>query len=297
MRRSLSLTALAALLLASVPAQAQKRAKPKVEEDVAAPNISHTPVKEAKRGEPLAISAEVYDDSDVEVTVYFRKFGEGMDKAHRAQMLKVGNNYQAVIPGIAVMDDIEYFLEAFDVQGNGPTRHGSDKKPHQVKVGDTAGKVAVVAPPPPPPPDGGDRVIAANPIAAPPPPMVVEPEEPSGPKADLTFVWAALGAGGAGLLSGTIFLVMAGSAEDEATKGGNDRTQLNELLDQAATRRTVSLISFAAGGAALAAGGALFFLLKPQVGSSSGGMMSTSAVDFAPSAPGADVGATMRVRF
>lgn len=285
-------------LMASLASSAALAAGPKaaVEEDVAAPNISHTPVKTARRGQPLTITAEVYDDSEVEVTLYFRKFGEGMDKAHRAQMLQVGDKYQAVVPGIAVMEDLEYFLEAFDVNGNGPTRHGSDKKPHQVKVTDE------LAPPPPP---VAAKVISAAPAgeapaAAVPVPAPVEPPPPpevSGPpREDMPMILGALGGGGAGLLAGTIFLVMATSAEDEVQAGGKDRKALDELLAQSATRRTLSLASFTVGILAAGAGAALYFLGAPAAAAPATPPPPVP-VSVAPSAPGAEVGASVSVMF
>jgi hypothetical protein len=112
--------------------------------DKKAPKITHTPISKANAGEAIEIRATITDQSAVfGATVYYRLAGGG--EFLSASLVKTtGDEYVATIPAAAVTGDVDYFLEAFDVHGNGPTLVGSQPKPLRIAV-TAAAK----------PPDGG----------------------------------------------------------------------------------------------------------------------------------------------
>ncbi len=115
------------LLCLALPAAAQ--------EAPVGPALDHTPVVHATPGEPLTLTATIHSGNGVfQPIVSFRHVGE-------AAWVKVpllpsgGDLYSATIPGASLGSDIEYYLEAYDNDGNGPARAGSADVPFRISVG------------------------------------------------------------------------------------------------------------------------------------------------------------------
>lgn len=100
--------------------------------DEDAPRITHVPVERVVRGESLAISATITDESEIFApTLYFRSPGE---EGYESVILqRNGDVYTAQIP---VDGDVQYWLEAYDEYGNGPTRDGTPGSPRLVVLVD-----------------------------------------------------------------------------------------------------------------------------------------------------------------
>ncbi len=99
--------------------------------DVDPPVIFHKPPAAAIVGQPLEIVAEIKDPSGVfGPTLYYRK--PGTAKFASAAMNEAGGKFSATIPATAVTGDLDYFIEAFDNEGNGPARKGTPEKPLKV---------------------------------------------------------------------------------------------------------------------------------------------------------------------
>lgn len=104
------------------------------------PRITHTPVERVQRGEPLRISATMKDESEIFApTLYFRSPGqEGYESVILHQE---GDVFTAQIP---LDGDVQYWIEAYDEYGNGPTRVGTPAAPHLVVVVDRPPPAPVV---------------------------------------------------------------------------------------------------------------------------------------------------------
>ncbi|MBN2359914.1 MAG: hypothetical protein JXR83_10705 [Deltaproteobacteria bacterium] len=96
--------------------------------------MSHQPITRAVIGEPIEIRTTITDQSGVfEARLHYRLAGGG--EFLSASLVKTtGDEYVASIPAGAVTGDIEYFLEAFDIHGNGPALVGSQPKPLRIAV-------------------------------------------------------------------------------------------------------------------------------------------------------------------
>jgi hypothetical protein len=102
--------------------------------DVLGPRVLHEVVSKGTLGSTVDVTAKMEDESGIfEPKVYFRRIGESEFNA--IDMLSKPNGiWVASIPATLVTRDIEYFVEAFDTMGNGPTRHGTPDRPHFIKV-------------------------------------------------------------------------------------------------------------------------------------------------------------------
>ncbi len=157
MLRFASAAAAIAALAFAAPAQAVDRQPPE---------IRHQVLFEAVFGEPVPVRASIIDESEVfEPTVFYRAAG-AKDFSPLSMKKKGKADFEAVIPGSVSTADFEYFIEAYDAQGNGPARLGSADAPLRVKAVaqlSPEARTATSSPPPPPPP-------AAQQTALPPPP-------------------------------------------------------------------------------------------------------------------------------
>jgi hypothetical protein len=138
---------------AAAPAQA---AKGKKAVDTAAPTITHTPPLACPKpvppatDVPCAVEAVIVDDSGVfDPTLLFRLQGSAAyDRAPMKPREGAADTYVGVVPAaVAAAGDVEYLIEAFDVEGNGPARAGTEAAPLVLAK---AAPVVVVVPPPPP---------------------------------------------------------------------------------------------------------------------------------------------------
>lgn len=176
--------------------------------DLRAPTITHVRVTEAPQGEPLVVRARIDDESDVFApAVYFRAEGEG--EFVSLPMKKVSNGYEAIIPGQQVSGSLEYFIEAFDVEGNGPAHEGSPEAPIRVSTYRPGKKPPpVILTPPPPPPPPSDAAL----VAAPPPPAG---EEEDGVTSQWWF-WTLIAVGAAAaVVTPVVILTRPGPVQDE----------------------------------------------------------------------------------
>jgi hypothetical protein len=98
------------------------------------PVIQHTPVAQAVLNVSIEISARIVDANPVAFPrVYYRHVGE--TRYQMITMAPKGSTLLGVIPGFVVTSDgVEYYIEAFDTLGNGPTYHGTAEAPHRVTV-------------------------------------------------------------------------------------------------------------------------------------------------------------------
>src|SRR5712692_8426047 len=120
------------------PPPAEEVAQGPVDNDP--PVLTHTPVTTAKKGKPLTITAHATDPSGVFGPVlYLRK--RGMPATDYIPMRMVPSKTGApgtyaveIPPALVSVDALEYYIEAWDNAGNGPTRAGSPESPFAVKV-------------------------------------------------------------------------------------------------------------------------------------------------------------------
>jgi len=174
--------ALALLLTLVAPASA-------LADDVDAPSIVHDEIRAGRLGHPLLLRATITDESGVFDPVLLYRVGEGAEFL-RLPLVPVEGEadlYEATIPGEIVSGDLQYFIEAFDNNGNGPARYGDEALPIKIAVLTTAEPL----------PDAETPTTSDEPVAA-------EPEGGGG-------LWIGLGVGaGAVLLIGVAVAAAAG---------------------------------------------------------------------------------------
>ena len=216
--------------------------------DAAPPRIVHTPVREAPANKTLTLQAVIEDESGVfEPTLYYRS--AGTRKFSSASMTKTsGSAYVVTIPAAVMATDLDYFLEAYDVHGNGPARFASSEAPQRVRA---------LGPPNP-------EAVATS--------AAVSPAEPT--HRLRTFGYATAGVGAAGLIAGGIFGLSARSREKDALKDGSAMGARNKYNDARSAATTANVL-FIAGGA-LAAVGVVLAILPSLQGS---GAKSSTAAD------------------
>lgn len=103
--------------------------------DDAGPDIVVEPILRAETGRGIVIEAEITDKDGVfDPKLSYRAIGE--TKFLTSAMVPAGgsNRFRAEIPGSAVTGPMEYFVEAYDAQGNGPSRSAPATRPHKVFV-------------------------------------------------------------------------------------------------------------------------------------------------------------------
>lgn len=98
--------------------------------DTAPPQIVHEPCEAFQKGVAYEVVARFYDESPIfDPKVVFRR---GKRKWQNRPFKRQGdnNNFVALIPAkFLKKGNIEYFIEAFDENGNGPARYGSTDAP------------------------------------------------------------------------------------------------------------------------------------------------------------------------
>lgn len=136
-----------AALLAAPGADAAKHKTKKG--DAAAPVITHTPPPEHGGASPLIIEATIVDDSGVfDPTLLVRAPGGTFERVAMRPVDGRQDTFAAEVPAALLGGDVEYLIEAYDDNGNGPARAGDEAAP--LRVAFVA--AAVAAPPPQPPP-------------------------------------------------------------------------------------------------------------------------------------------------
>jgi hypothetical protein len=122
-----------------------------VSSDVDPPQLTVSPVTRAIRGKPLMVTANAQDPSGIFGPIlYVRKKGLGANDYVPIKMAAskiVPGEFSIDVPAaLTNIDALEYYVEAWDMVGNGPARMGSAGAPLSVVIGEEM-KV-VVAPPP-----------------------------------------------------------------------------------------------------------------------------------------------------
>lgn len=118
--------------------------------DDGGPVIADAPVVDAMLGKSVTIRATIEDEDGVFApSVYVRTVGStqylnipmhpaaSSSSPSSSQAAKSGV-FEATIPGEVVLGDLEYFIEAFDVEGNGPSQRGTPQVPLHIVVNDEA---------------------------------------------------------------------------------------------------------------------------------------------------------------
>src|SRR5262245_21843381 len=102
--------------------------------DTTAPRVLHEVVNKGTIGQNLELRVRLQDQSEIfEPKVYFRRVGEL--EYNTIDLVKgPKDEWVGLVPATFVTRDIEYFLEAYDIMGNGPSRHGGPDRPHLVKI-------------------------------------------------------------------------------------------------------------------------------------------------------------------
>lgn len=137
MTRFLRLSAFGLAVLVAWPAgvdASPKKSRPRAGAHDDGPDILVSPVQGAVQGQGVVIDAEITDAEGVfEPKLFFRGIGE--TKYLSLGMVPVqGSLYRAEIPGTSVTGPMEYFVEAYDGQGNGPARSAPQTRPHKLFV-------------------------------------------------------------------------------------------------------------------------------------------------------------------
>ena len=100
-----------------------------------APQITHTPMTTASKGQPLTVTADLTDNSSVaSATLYYRKGGASQ---YSNLNMSPGSTYQATIPSSSVTEKgLEYYITAVDDSGHVSTEPATNPltSPHVVQV-------------------------------------------------------------------------------------------------------------------------------------------------------------------
>lgn len=137
---------LVALLVAAPGADAARKKKPS-KPDTAAPTITHTPPTGHDGTGPVVVEAQIVDDSGVfDPALLVRAPGGVFERVAMKPVADKVDTFGATVPEGLLAGDLEYLIEAFDENGNGPARAGDEVTPLRIA------RVAAPPPPPPPPP-------------------------------------------------------------------------------------------------------------------------------------------------
>jgi tetratricopeptide (TPR) repeat protein len=122
--------------IARIFEQAKRRYRAKVRAlDHDPPRLSHVPPKKALYGKRVRLSANVQDLSAIkDVLVSYRISGHRGFASLKMERTKDGR-YLATLPKVSVVrPGVEYYIEAWDVLGNGPGLKGSARRPIRITV-------------------------------------------------------------------------------------------------------------------------------------------------------------------
>ncbi|MEQ8278295.1 MAG: hypothetical protein RMA76_37975 [Deltaproteobacteria bacterium] len=186
-------------------------AKKKRRRDTKPPRIVHVKLMQTPRSQAVQIRARFEDKSGVFApTLYYRQHGAA--EFTTVEMEKGEEGWVALIPASEVTGPLEYFLEAFDQEGNGPAREGTPENPIPIAVYDEKA-------PPPPPPVEDLTPPPAPPPPPPPPPNLVTTEDPWEEEDDdglagQWWFWTGIGLAVTGGIVATVLLTRSSSPVD-----------------------------------------------------------------------------------
>jgi len=107
------------------------------------PVITHARISSAPLGAAIVVRAKIDDASEIFApSVLVRP--KGAKEYDTLEMRRKGDVFEATIAAEQVVANLEYFIEAFDEHGNGPSRDGSPEEPIGISLFDPT-----KAPPPP----------------------------------------------------------------------------------------------------------------------------------------------------
>lgn len=142
---------LGAALLDATGAEAAKKKSKKP--DAEAPIITHAPPAGHDGAGPLRLEATIVDEAGVfDPAVLVRSPGGAFERIAMQPVADKPDTYVAEVPAALLAGDLEYLIEAYDENGNGPARAGDEAAPLRIA------RVAAAPPPPitpPPPTDPG----------------------------------------------------------------------------------------------------------------------------------------------
>jgi hypothetical protein len=252
-----ALPALLAVAFAATPVLAlparPKPAAPRPPPDTLAPELVHKPLTTATESTDARVEAVLSDPSGLlEPSLLWRYPGQKNWTSVPLTPAGAPDLYVAIVAADKVIRDFEYYLEAYDNQGNGPARAGAPEAPLIVRV---------VPPPPPEPPE--PEPVAAAPAL---PEAVVTPAPAETPRYAPSVL---LGIGAALAACGLVAWMDATSTIEglgpRAAAGSLSPADHAIALD-ASRRGFLGSALAIAGGVAAATGVGLFFL-PPAAGS------------------------------
>jgi len=121
MSRLRHLAALAVLIAAAQSAQAV--------EDVLPPSIEHEPCDQYQKGQPFVIWARFKDDSQLFDPKVIYRSGSNTWKNVAFERVDGTGDFRATLQSKDLKGSLDYFIEVFDENGNGPARFGSTDAP------------------------------------------------------------------------------------------------------------------------------------------------------------------------
>ncbi|MEH7076666.1 S8 family serine peptidase [Neobacillus drentensis] len=105
--------------------------------DTIAPVITHTPIQQAKVGQPVQIFADVTDNVKVSKVTLFYKAAKDTTYKQKEMVTTTNNRYSTTIDGTSVVSPwIDYYIEATD--GATKAQSGNQNQPYRVMVSDKA---------------------------------------------------------------------------------------------------------------------------------------------------------------
>ncbi len=204
--------------------------------DTTPPRITHTPPPNVPPGQPLTIEAVIEDPSGVfDPTLYYRTSAEGKFTPlgmHPGE----GAKFVAIVPPLKG-GELQYYVEAYDNQGNGPARTGTPTYPHRARVGGPA-----VA---------GTTGETGNPDEIP----GVETHAKHGP-----WSYAAGGAGVVSVLVGAFFGNRMRSTSNDLLGSPHPRATVDAQAAQVSGDATKANVLFGVAGALIIGAGVLWYI-------------------------------------
>ncbi len=242
-----------ALLLAPGPAGAAP----------GAPVISSEPLTSFRKGETITLEAKILSPAGIRIfspAIFLRLPGvEAPVRIPLASVPGEPNGYAAQIPPNLTQADFDYFIEAFDEEGNGPSRLGSPEAPIRARAVDAASSPAPTKPP-------AVREGRAGPVANLSASSAARPWQHTAGVAGLT-------AGGALLAGALAFGGVALLARSDAARAA-DGAHFDAALKRAKSSARVAN-GLAAAGAVVGGVGAAFLVFGPKEGE---GRLTTAGV-------------------
>lgn len=124
----------ATLCVLPTTAWARPKKPPAKPVDETAPVIEHNALTEHTGKPPVLVRARITDDSGVfEPTLVVRKAGAAYLRVPMAALEGEEHVFAAEVPAELLDADVEYLVEAFDTEGNGPARAGAEDAPLVVR--------------------------------------------------------------------------------------------------------------------------------------------------------------------